>query len=57
MKKILLFGLLSVFSISSMNAQKKNVVKIRPLTLAIGMIDGTYERAIGAKSAVALNFS
>jgi len=57
MKKILLFGLLSMLSVSSLNAQKKNVIKIRPLTLVIGNYDLTYERAIGSKSSVALNFS
>lgn len=57
MKKILLFTLLTVVSVSTMNAQKKNAIKIRPLTLAIGNIDGMYERAIGGKMSVALQFS
>jgi hypothetical protein len=57
MKKILLFSLMAVFSASALNAQKKNVIKIRPFTLAVGMYDFMYERSITDHTSVGLEFS
>jgi type II secretory pathway pseudopilin PulG len=57
MKKILLLALLTVVAASTLNAQKKNAIKIRPLALGLGSIDGMYERAIGGKMSVSLQLS
>jgi len=57
MKKILLFSLMSVFTATAVNAQHKNIIKIRPLTAVIGNYDVMFERGLGAKTSVALEFA
>ena len=57
MKKILLFSLLAVFTATSVNAQKKNAIKVRPLLIVLGYYDLMYERGLNANTSLSLEFA
>ena len=57
MKKTLLFSLMWVFTATAVNAQHKNIIKIRPLTAAIGNYDLMFERGLGSRTSVIFEFS
>lgn len=57
MKKILLFSLLAVFAATSVNAQKKNAIKVRPLLIVLGYYDLMYERGLNANTSLSLEFA
>ncbi|MFZ9956859.1 MAG: DUF3575 domain-containing protein [Flavobacteriales bacterium] len=48
---------MALFSATAVNAQKKNVIKIRPTVLPLQMYDVMYERGITAKTSAAIEFS
>ncbi len=57
MKKTLLFSLMWVFTVTAVNAQHKNIIKIRPLTAAIGNYDLMFERSLGSRTSVSFEFA